>query len=56
VWVDHGVGVGGGGALAGEAGDEVDNHADGDDADDDDENRLDEAIVFALQETNHGWT
>ena len=55
VGVDHGIGVGGGGAHSGEAWNQVNHHGHRSGGDDDDEKCLGEAIV-SLQETDHGWT
>jgi hypothetical protein len=56
VGVDHGICIGGRGALAaGQAGDQVQHHAHRGGGDDDDEKCLDYAAVFLLQETDHGW-
>ena len=55
VGVDRGVGVGGGGSHAGEAGNQIDHHAHRCGGDDDHKKCLGYAIV-SLQETDHGWT
>jgi len=55
VGVDDGIGVRRCGTATGKAGDEVHAHGHRGSANDDDEERLGDAIV-SLQETNHGWT
>ena len=55
VGVNHGISIGGCNTLAGKAWDEVNHHGHRDHANDDDENRLDDAAIFLLEETNHEW-
>jgi hypothetical protein len=56
VGVNHGIRVIGRCAHTGEAWNQVHHHAHRDDADDDHEDRLGNAIIFLLQEANHEWT
>jgi len=54
VRIDRGVGIACDIGALEDAGDQGDDHGDDGRADDHDEDGFDEAIVFALQETNHG--